>query len=101
MKKLYEKSEIGFAVFWIVLYTAAMGNLRNLGDDSPWMMLGLIVISALMFLFVRKNGLTAGANTRAIIGASAIKPPIVMNSLPAQPKPRSNSEPSPNLLFRM
>nr|MBQ6242138.1 CPBP family intramembrane metalloprotease [Lachnospiraceae bacterium] len=58
MKKLYEKSEITFAVFWIVLYTVSMGTLRNLGDDSPYMMLGLIVISALMFLFVRKNGLT-------------------------------------------
>ena len=34
-----------------------MGNLRNLGDDSPYMMIGLIVISALMLLFVRKNGL--------------------------------------------
>ena len=34
-----------------------MGNLRNLGDDSPFMMAGLIVISVLMFLFVWKNGL--------------------------------------------
>lgn len=58
MKKLYDKSEIGFAIFWIVLYTVSMGTLRNLGDDSPFMMLGLIVLSALMFLFVRKNGLT-------------------------------------------
>lgn len=57
MKKLYDKSEISFAIFWIVLYTVSMGILRNLGDDSPYMMIGLIVISALMFLFVRKNGL--------------------------------------------
>ena len=57
MRKLYEKSEITFAVFWIVLYTVSMGNLRNLGDDSPYMMIGLIVISVLMFLFVWKNGL--------------------------------------------
>ena len=57
MRKLYEKSEILFAIFWIVLYTVSMGNLRNLGDDSPYMMIGLIVISALMLLFVRKNGL--------------------------------------------
>ena len=57
MKKLYEKSEILFAIFWIVLYSVCMGNLRNLGDDSPYMMLGLIVISVLMFLFVWKNGL--------------------------------------------
>ncbi len=57
MKKLYEKSEILFAIFWIVLYTVSMGNLRNLGDDSPYMMIGLIVISVLMLLFVWKNGL--------------------------------------------
>jgi membrane protease YdiL (CAAX protease family) len=58
MKKLYEKSEIWFAVFWIILYTVSMTALRNLGDDSPFMMAGLAVISALMLLFVMKNGLT-------------------------------------------
>ena len=58
MKKLYEKSEILFAIFWIVVYTVSMGNLRRLGDDSPYMMIGLIVISVLMFRFVVKNGLT-------------------------------------------
>ncbi len=57
MKKLYEKSEIAFAIFWIVLYSVSMGTLRSLGDDSPYMTIGLIVISVLMFLFVRKNGL--------------------------------------------
>lgn len=45
-----------FAILWIVIYTVSMGILRNLGDDSPWMMLGLIVISVLMFVFVWKNG---------------------------------------------
>lgn len=34
-----------------------MGNLRNLGDDSPIMMLGLIIISALMLAFVKLNHL--------------------------------------------
>ena len=58
MKKLYDKSEITFAILWIVLYTVSMGILRNLGDDSPWMLLGLIVISAAMYWFVRKHGLT-------------------------------------------
>lgn len=74
MKKFYEKSEILFAIFWIVLYTVGMGNLRSLGDDSPWMMLGLIAISAAMFLFVRKNvlmekyGLSGWAkNSRAML----------------------------------
>ena len=57
MKKLYEKSEITFAILLIVIYLVVMGTLRNLGDDSPWMMLGLIVISVAMFLFVKMNGL--------------------------------------------
>ena len=35
MKKIYEKSQIAFAIFWIVLYTVSIGNLRSLGDDSP------------------------------------------------------------------
>ena len=59
MKKLYEKSEILFAIFWIVLYTVSMASLRNLGDDSPYMTAGLIVISLLMLLFLRRNGLIA------------------------------------------
>ena len=57
LSELYKKSEITFAIFWIVLYTVSMGTLRNLGDDSPYMMIGLIVISVLMLLFVWKNGL--------------------------------------------
>ncbi|MBR2805660.1 MAG: CPBP family intramembrane metalloprotease [Oscillospiraceae bacterium] len=57
MKKFYDKNEILFAIFWIVVYTVSMGNLRNLGDDSPYMMLGLVIVSLLMYLFVRKNGL--------------------------------------------
>ena len=57
MKQLYEKSEITFAIVWIVLYVVIMGNLRNLGDDSPYMMIGLIVISACMFAFVKHYGL--------------------------------------------
>ncbi len=57
MKEFYRKNELLFAIFWIVLYTVSMGLLRNLGDDSPYMMIGLIVISVLMFLFVWKNRL--------------------------------------------
>ena len=58
MKKLYEKSEISFAILWIVIYTVGMGTLKgNFGLDSLWQMLGMIVISAAMFLFVKRNGL--------------------------------------------
>ena len=58
MKKFYEKSEITFAILWIVIYTVCMGNLRRLGDDSPILMAGLIVLSALLFLSVRITGTT-------------------------------------------
>ncbi len=74
MKKLYEKSEITFAILVIAIYVLSMGSLRNLGDDSPFMMLGLIVLSGAMYLFVRKNGLTEkyglaawAGNTRAML----------------------------------
>ena len=58
MKKLYEKSEITFAILWIVIYAVGMGTLQNkFGLDSLWHMLGLIAVSAAIFLFVKKNGL--------------------------------------------
>ena len=58
MKKLYEKSEITFAMLWIVIYAVGMGTLKsNFGLDSLWQMLGLIVLSVAMFLFVNRNGL--------------------------------------------
>ena len=58
MTKLYQKSEITFAILWIVIYAVGMGTLQNnFGLDSLWHMLGLIVISAAIFLFVKKNGL--------------------------------------------
>ena len=58
MKKLYEKSEITFAILAIVIYTVVMGTLRsNFGLDSLWQMLGLVLLSAVMYLFVRRNGL--------------------------------------------
>ena len=57
MIKLYQKNELTFAIACIVGYVLIVGNLRNLGDDSPAMMLGLLVISLILFLFVQKNGL--------------------------------------------
>jgi len=56
MKKFYEKSEILFAIFWIVVYTVSMANVPNI-EDGPYAMLVLAAISLLMFLFVWKNGL--------------------------------------------
>ena len=58
MKKMYEKSEITFAIIWIVIYAVGMGTMQNnFGLDSLWHMLGLIVISVVLFLFVKGNGL--------------------------------------------
>ena len=80
MKKMYEKSEITFAILWIVIYAVGMGTLQNnFGLDSLWHMLGLIVISAAIFLFVKKNGLMevyglAGwaKNSRAVLWFVAV-----------------------------
>ena len=58
MNNLYKKNELTFAILWIVIYAVGMGTLQsNFGLDSLWHMLGLIVISAVIFLFVKKNGL--------------------------------------------
>jgi hypothetical protein len=57
MMKLYQKSELTFAIACIVGYTVVAGNLRTLGDDSPAMAIGLIAIALVLLLFVRKNGL--------------------------------------------
>lgn len=59
MMKLYQKSELTFAIACIVGYVLVNGNLRTLGDDSPAMAIGLVAIALVLFLFVQKNGLLA------------------------------------------
>ncbi|MDE5992424.1 MAG: CPBP family intramembrane metalloprotease [Oscillospiraceae bacterium] len=55
MKKLYEKSELTFSILWIVVYCCVSGTIRgNLGDDSIFMLLGLLLIAAGIFTFVKK-----------------------------------------------
>ena len=58
MMGLYSKSEVLFAVAWIVVYVVVCGSLRSLGDDSPAMTVGLVAICAGLALFVWKNGLS-------------------------------------------
>ena len=62
IKKLYEKSEIWFAVAWIIGYCV----LASIGDNMS-MSIGimksvtlpiLIVLSTVLYLFVKKNGLS-------------------------------------------
>ncbi len=62
LKKLYEKSEIWFAVGWIIAYVILASAGDNLSADigiSKIVTLPiLIALSVALFLFVRKNGLT-------------------------------------------
>ena len=61
MKKLYEKSEIWFAVIWIIAYCV----LKSVGDNlSASVGIGdsctvpiLFIMSVVLYLFVKKNGL--------------------------------------------
>lgn len=58
MIAFYKKSEIGFAIAWIVIYVAVVGNLRNqFGDASIYTLLGLAAIAAGLTLFLARTGL--------------------------------------------
>jgi len=61
LKKLYDKSDLLFAIIWIVLYCVLMslgdGLSTKLGvQKSVTAFIGL-VLSAVLFLFLKKNGL--------------------------------------------
>jgi len=62
LKKLYEKSEIWFAVAWIIAYVvlaSAGDNISaDLDIDKIVTLPILIAMSAILYFFVRKNGLT-------------------------------------------
>ena len=62
LKKLYEKSEIWFAVAWIIAYivlASAGDNISaGLGIEKLVTLPILIAMSAILYFFVRKNGLT-------------------------------------------
>lgn len=61
LKKLYEKSEIWFAVAWIIAYVvlaSAGDNISaGLGIEKIVTLPVLIALSAILYFFVRKNGL--------------------------------------------
>ena len=58
MRKLYEKKEILFTLCWILAYCAVTGSIKDkLGFESPAMLLSLLVFSAGILLFVRRNHL--------------------------------------------
>ncbi len=58
MKKLYEKNDLIFAILWIIVYCMISIPIRGkLGDESPVMTIGLALIAAGIFVFVKKLGL--------------------------------------------
>ena len=62
LKKLYEKSEIWFSVAWIIAYVvlASAGDNASeaIGISKLLTLPILIALSAILYFFVRKNGLT-------------------------------------------
>ena len=62
LKKLYEKSEIWFSLAWIIAYVVLASTGDNisadLGIDKIVTLPILIALSAVLYFFVRKNGLT-------------------------------------------
>lgn len=63
MKKLYQKDEIWFAVLWIVLYVVLFQNADNISNSIAFPKLitapVALILSAVLYGFIRKNGLTA------------------------------------------
>ena len=58
MKKLYEKNEIMFAVLWILIYCFTTIPIRgNLGDESIMMTIVLLILTAGITVFIKKNHL--------------------------------------------
>ena len=58
MNKLYLKNELWFSIAFIIIYCASTIPIRGeLGDDSIWMLIALLIISFLIVFFVRKNKL--------------------------------------------
>ena len=62
IKKLYEKSELWFAIVWIVAYCVLASTADNMSADIGILKIVtlpvFIVLSVILYLFVKKNGLT-------------------------------------------
>ena len=61
MNKLYQKSEITFAIFWIILYVVGSSIADGISDSIGILklvtMLFHIVLSAAALLWIKQNGL--------------------------------------------
>ena len=62
MEKLYKKSEIWFAVTWIIAYVVLASTGDNVSADIGILKIVtlpiLIILSVMLFLFVKRNGLS-------------------------------------------
>ena len=62
IKKLYEKSEIWFTVVWIIVYIVLASIGDNISADIGIIKIVtlpiLIILSVILFIFVKKNGLS-------------------------------------------
>ena len=62
MEKLYKKSEIWFAVTWIIAYVVLASTGDNISADIGILKIAtlpiLIILSVMLFLFVKRNGLS-------------------------------------------
>ena len=63
MRKLFEKSEIWFAVMWIIIYVVGFSTADSISESIgiPKLVTAIIslVMSAVLFFFVKKNDLMA------------------------------------------
>ena len=61
IKQLYEKSEIWFAVVWIIAYVVLASTGDNISVDIGILKIVtlpiLIILCVILFLFVKRNGL--------------------------------------------
>ena len=61
MKRLYEKDEVWFAVLWIVIYVVGFANADSISESMgiPKLLTVLVglVLSVILFGFIRRNGL--------------------------------------------
>lgn len=61
MKKLYDKSKLGFALMWIGIYCAGMsifdGISRSVGVESSATAVFAIAVSIFLFVWLKKNGI--------------------------------------------
>jgi len=62
IERLYNKSEICFAVIWIIAYVVLASTGDNISADIGILKIAtlpiLIILSVVLFLFVKRNGLT-------------------------------------------